>query len=168
MKLIKNIIARFLAFWALFVFASTMMVFIWFYFICFLLSDPYKTRWHRVVSRLWMGIFLFLSGCTFKVTGKEVFDGLENAIIVCNHNSLIDIPVSFPFLLTNSVILFKVATRTLKNSSKLLEKMPKNRNLSNNGTESSAASCKTLALKVNQLFSLSIYLYLCTLFILNF
>ena len=98
MKLFKNIIARFLAFWALFVFASTMMIFIWFYFICFLLPDPYKTRWHRMVSRLWMGIFLLLSGCTFKVTGKEVFDGLENAIIVCNHNSLIDIPVSTPFL----------------------------------------------------------------------
>ena len=34
----------------------------------------------------------------FKVTGKEVFEGLENAVIVCNHNSLIDIPVSTPFL----------------------------------------------------------------------
>lgn len=98
MKLIKNIIARLLAFWALFVFASTMMIFIWFYFLCFVLPDPQKTKWHRMVSRLWMGIFLFLSGCTFRVTGKDVFDGLENAIIVCNHNSLIDIPVSTPFL----------------------------------------------------------------------
>jgi 1-acyl-sn-glycerol-3-phosphate acyltransferase len=45
-----------------------------------------------------MGLYLFLSGCRFKVTGKEVFDSTNNAVIVCNHNSLIDIPVSFPFL----------------------------------------------------------------------
>jgi len=45
-----------------------------------------------------MGLFLFLVGVTFKVTGKDIFDTLETAVIVCNHNSLIDIPVSTPFL----------------------------------------------------------------------
>lgn len=98
MKLIKNILARLLAFWALLVFASTMFIFLWFYLICFFLPEPQKTRWHRLVSRVWMFIFLTLSGCRFKVTGKSVFDNTENAIVVCNHNSLIDIPISFPFL----------------------------------------------------------------------
>ncbi len=45
-----------------------------------------------------MGLFLILSGCTFKVTGKHYFDGLDPAIVICNHNSLIDVPVSTPFL----------------------------------------------------------------------
>lgn len=98
MKMIKNIIARSLAIWALLVFATTMMLFIWFYLPCFLMNDPLKTRYHRRISQIWMGLFLFFAGCRFKVTGKEVFDGLENAIVVCNHNSLIDIPVSTPFL----------------------------------------------------------------------
>ena len=98
MKLLKNIVARVLAIWTLFVFASTMFIFIWFYLICYLLPEPQKTRWHRQVSKLWMGMYLFLSGCRFKVTGKEIFNELPNAVIVCNHNSLIDIPVSFPFL----------------------------------------------------------------------
>ncbi len=98
MKLLKNIIARILGVWALLVFASTMFIFLWFYLICFVLPEPTKTRWHRQISKLWMGLFLILSGCTFKVTGKEVFDRMENAIVICNHNSLIDIPVSFPFL----------------------------------------------------------------------
>lgn len=62
------------------------------------MPDPLKTRFHRVVSQVWMGLFLFLAGCSFKVTGKEVFDNLETAIVVCNHNSLIDIPISTPFL----------------------------------------------------------------------
>jgi 1-acyl-sn-glycerol-3-phosphate acyltransferase len=98
MTLIKNIFARILAIWALFVFASTMFLFFPFYLVCFLIPDPQKTRYHRFISRIWMGLFLFLVGITFKVTGKDIFDTLETAVIVCNHNSLIDIPVSTPFL----------------------------------------------------------------------
>jgi len=98
MKLVKNIIARTLAIWALLVFASTMFIFLWFYLLCFIFSDPFKTRYHRRVSQMWMGLFLFLSGCSFRVKGKEVFKGMPNAVIVCNHNSLIDVPVSTPFL----------------------------------------------------------------------
>ena len=98
MKLVKNIIARTLAIWALLVFASTMFIFLWFYLLCFIFSDPFKTRYHRRVSQMWMGLFLFLSGCSFRVKGKEVFKGMPNAVVVCNHNSLIDIPISTPFL----------------------------------------------------------------------
>lgn len=98
MKILKDIVARLLAVWTLFVFASTMFIFIWFYLICYILKEPNKTRWHRQVSKVWMGLYLFLSGCRFKVTGKEVFQNIPNAVVVCNHNSLIDIPVSFPFL----------------------------------------------------------------------
>ena len=59
--------------------------------------------------------------------------------------------------ITEIVIKRRIAAnRTRKNSSKLLEKMPINRSLSNKGTASSAASCKTLALNASQLFSLSI------------
>ena len=82
MKLLRDILARVLAVWTLLVFASTMFIFIWFYLICYLLPEPQKTRWHRQVSKLWMGLYLFLSGCRFKVTGKEVFDTTTNAVIV--------------------------------------------------------------------------------------
>ena len=98
MKLVKNIIARTLAIWALLVFASTMLIFLWFYLLCFFVPDPFKTRYHRRVSQWWMGLFLFLSGCSYSVKGKEVFTGMPNAVVVCNHNSLIDIPLSTPFL----------------------------------------------------------------------
>ena len=94
----KLILGRILAFWAFLVFASTMFLFIWFYLPCFFLAEPNKTRWHRIISRYWMGLFLMLSGCRFKVTGKHHFKNLEPAIVICNHNSLIDVPVSTPFL----------------------------------------------------------------------
>ncbi len=98
MKFLKLVVARTLALWALLVFASTMFLYVWFYLICYILPEPQKTRWHRQISKLWMGTFLILSGCRFSITGKEHYKTTTNAIIVCNHNSLIDIPVSFPFL----------------------------------------------------------------------
>ena len=98
MKLIKNIIGRILAFWALLMFATTMFIFMWFYLYCLVLPEPQKTKWHRLVSQCWMSTFMLFSGIRFSVRGKNIFDNLENAVVVCNHNSLLDIPVSFPFL----------------------------------------------------------------------
>ena len=95
---IKLYTGRILAFWALFVFASTMFLFIWFYLVCFFLQEPNKTKWHRTISRIWMGLFLTLSGLRFSVTGKHHFNKIGPAIVICNHNSLIDVPLSTPFL----------------------------------------------------------------------
>jgi 1-acyl-sn-glycerol-3-phosphate acyltransferase len=98
MKFIKSILARLGSIWALLVFASTMFIYMWFYLFCLVLPEPKKTRWHRKMSQVWMGTFMMLSGIRFTVRGKHVFNGLENAVVVCNHNSMLDIPISFPFL----------------------------------------------------------------------
>ena len=58
----------------------------------------------------------------------------------------------FP-LLELTAILFTVAYLTLKNSSRLLEKIPKNLILSINGTKELLASSKTLSLNSSQLNS---------------
>lgn len=91
-------IGRILALWALLVFVSTMFLFIWFYLPCFVLQEPYKTRWHRTISKIWMSLFLTLVGCRFTVKGKHHYNNVGPAIVICNHNSLIDVPVSTPFL----------------------------------------------------------------------
>ena len=44
-----------------------------------------------------MRIFFFLTGCRLKIKGKENFKKGENYIITCNHNSLMDVPVTTPF-----------------------------------------------------------------------
>ena len=95
---IKLYIGRILALYALVIFTSTMFLFIWFYLICFFLPEPNKTKWHRTISKLWMRLFLTLVGCRFTVSGKHHFNNLSSAIVICNHNSLIDVPVSTPFL----------------------------------------------------------------------
>src|SRR6185369_6074570 len=41
-------------------------------------------------------IFLTLAGCPLTVRGKEHFKKGETYIVICNHNALIDVPVSSP------------------------------------------------------------------------
>ena len=45
-----------------------------------------------------MKIFFFFSGCSLKVVGKEVFKKDKTYIVTCNHNSLMDVPLSTPFI----------------------------------------------------------------------
>ena len=103
---------RIWAIWGLLCFISTLLIAILFYSPCFFLGDPAKARWHRKVSRVWMIIYLNLIGCPLKVTGKENFKEGTNYIVVCNHNSLMDVPVSTPFMpRANKTIAKKTFTK---------------------------------------------------------
>jgi 1-acyl-sn-glycerol-3-phosphate acyltransferase len=93
-----EIFARIWALWGLVLFAATLLIAIIFYSACFFLDDPAKARWHRQVSRIWMIVFLHLIGCPLKVKGKQHFIRGINYVVVCNHNSLMDVPVSTPFM----------------------------------------------------------------------
>ena len=43
-----------------------------------------------------MDVFLALVGCPLKIQGREYFEKGKTYIVVCNHNALIDVPVSSP------------------------------------------------------------------------
>lgn len=98
MNFFKEIFARIWALWALLFFLSTMFIAYIFYIPCHFLKEPQKAIWHRRVSRVWMFLFLTFTGCPLKVKGKKYFNGLPNCVIVCNHNSLLDVPVTTPFM----------------------------------------------------------------------
>ena len=98
MNFLKEIFGRIWALWGLLFFVSTMFVAYLFYFPCHFLKEPQKARWHRSVSRVWMWLFLQAVGCPLKVKGSEHFKNLENCVIVSNHNSLMDVPVTTPFM----------------------------------------------------------------------
>ncbi len=93
-----NLFARIWAVWALILFIATLFIAIVFYAACFFLEDPAKAQWHRHVSRVWMFIYLNLIGCPLRIKGKEQFKKGTNYVVVCNHNSLMDVPVSTPFM----------------------------------------------------------------------
>ena len=79
-------------------FVATLIIAIPFYAICYLMKEPQRARWHRHVSRVWMRFYLYCIGCPLSVKGEEYFERGKNYIVVCNHNSLMDVPVSTPFM----------------------------------------------------------------------
>jgi 1-acyl-sn-glycerol-3-phosphate acyltransferase len=97
MRILKEIFGRIWALWAALLFVSTMLVFlILFLPFGYFKKDPLKTRRFCSWSRIWMAVFLNLGGFPLRIKGKENFAAGENYIVLCNHNSLMDVPVSYP------------------------------------------------------------------------
>jgi 1-acyl-sn-glycerol-3-phosphate acyltransferase len=96
-QLFKNIFGRIWAAWGALVFILTMLIFlIPFFLFIYFEKEPKKTRRFIRYSRVWMDIYLALIGCPLKIRGKEFFKEGKTYIVVCNHNALIDVPVSSP------------------------------------------------------------------------
>jgi len=95
---LKNFFARIFAFWAIIVFIITMLpvaLLMWFIGI---LKEPIKTKIFRITSKVWMKIFFFSTGCRLKIIGKKNFESGKVYIVTCNHNSLMDVPLTTPFI----------------------------------------------------------------------
>lgn len=59
-------------------------------------DEPKRTAIFIDISRIWMAVFLPLAGIRLTIKGREHFKKGENYIVVCNHNSMMDVPVSSP------------------------------------------------------------------------
>ncbi|PSL48157.1 1-acyl-sn-glycerol-3-phosphate acyltransferase [Chitinophaga niastensis] len=90
----KNIFGRIFALWALLLFAGTMLVIFIPIWIISYWPDPKKTKGFLAIGRLWMDIYMPLIGCPVRRKGLEHFATGQTYVIVCNHNSLIDVPVT--------------------------------------------------------------------------
>jgi 1-acyl-sn-glycerol-3-phosphate acyltransferase len=66
--------------------------------ITWLIPDPKGQNIFIIIARLWMNIWLRLVGCPVTVNGKEHFKKGKAYIVTCNHNSLMDVPLSSPFI----------------------------------------------------------------------
>jgi 1-acyl-sn-glycerol-3-phosphate acyltransferase len=98
MKLLKDIAARLLALWAMVTFILTFLIFFIPSMFCWLMPDPMGQDIFVRISRIWMQIWLPLVGCPFSIRGKENFKKGNTYIVTCNHNSLLDVPLSSPFI----------------------------------------------------------------------
>jgi 1-acyl-sn-glycerol-3-phosphate acyltransferase len=95
----KQVFGRIWALYAMVIFLVTMFIFfVPFLLFCYFQKDPLKTRRFIKYSRVWMSSFLFLIGCPVKVKGRDYFSHDENYVVVCNHNSFMDVPISTPFI----------------------------------------------------------------------
>lgn len=94
----KILFGRIWAVWGLLLFVLTMFPMLLLYAPCAWLQEPKRSIWHRRVSRIWMTVFLNGIGCPVKVVVDPAYDKNKRYIIICNHNTLIDIPITTPFL----------------------------------------------------------------------
>jgi 1-acyl-sn-glycerol-3-phosphate acyltransferase len=98
MNIIKEIMGRIFALWALIVFVITMLFVIPPIWIIRIIEEPKRTEIFRKTTKIWMKVFFMATGCSIKIRGKEKFKRGENYIIICNHSSLMDVPITTPFI----------------------------------------------------------------------
>lgn len=96
--MIKNILGRIFATWALIVFVITLLIFVFPIWATGFWKDPVGTAIFQQVSKFWMRIFFFATGIRLRLSGKQHFKKGENYVVVCNHNSFMDVPLTTPFI----------------------------------------------------------------------
>ncbi len=97
MNIVKNIFGRIWAFWGILTFATTFLLMWPFSMLSYFMAEIPGQIFLLRMGRLWMKSWLSLIGCPVKITGREHFKPGENYVIVFNHNSLLDPPLSAPF-----------------------------------------------------------------------
>jgi len=93
-----NIFGRIWAVWALISFVVTFLIIFIPSMISYLVPGNRGQDYFIGVSRVWMRIWLYMIGCPLSVKGKENFKDGEAYVIVYNHNALLDVPLSAPFV----------------------------------------------------------------------
>lgn len=94
MNLLKNILARVAASWALLVFVITLLLVLVPVSIVGLWKEPRRSLLSQIIFSAWMDVFFVLIGVRRVIKGKEYFKEGENYVVVCNHNSFMDVPLT--------------------------------------------------------------------------
>jgi 1-acyl-sn-glycerol-3-phosphate acyltransferase len=94
--MIKNILGRIFTVWGGIVFVATMLIFLPPIWATGILSEPKRTDWVIKFCRMWMALFFPFSGIRLTINGRSNFKKGENYVVVCNHNSLMDVPLTSP------------------------------------------------------------------------
>lgn len=96
MSWLKNILARLYAVYGLLLFFITLLIVFIPMWLVSLLRGPKRMRWFFVVARGWTKVLMPLLFCPVRRKGLEYFEPGVNYVVVCNHNSLMDVPVTTP------------------------------------------------------------------------
>ena len=94
--MIKNILGRIFALWALCVFAITLLLILIPVWVLGFAKEPKRTIYIFKIFDVWMTLFFILSGVRRIHKGRENFKKGQAYIVVCNHRSFMDVPLSSP------------------------------------------------------------------------
>jgi 1-acyl-sn-glycerol-3-phosphate acyltransferase len=94
----KEVFARIWAIWGMLSFLATFLIIFIPSMLTYLIKGNKGQYVFIIISKIWMRTWLALIGCSFKVKGLENFRKNTPYIITVNHNTLLDVPVTCPFI----------------------------------------------------------------------
>jgi len=104
MKIVKEILGRIFAVWAMIIFIVSLLI-IWIpVWLTRIWPEPKRTINFFKIVQVWMDFFFGFSGVRRVIKGKEHFKQGQNYVVVCNHNSMMDVPVSVTAVPPNKTI----------------------------------------------------------------
>ena len=96
MKTIKEIFGRVFALWAALVLVVTVIITAIPVWIMGIFPEPKRTKYTFIFYRAWMSSFFILTGVKRTFKGREHFKKGHTYVVVSNHRSLMDPPISSP------------------------------------------------------------------------
>ncbi len=97
-NILLDIFARIWAVWGIITFIITFLIFFIPSMVTYLIPEPKGQKVFIDIARLWMNIWLVMIGCPVKVTGRENFEKGKVYVVTFNHNTLLDVPLSAPYV----------------------------------------------------------------------
>lgn len=101
MSIYKRVLGHVYFVYALLLFFVTLCIVVWPVIIINIVhkSNEVKRIQHiHTTYVIWMRIYMTLIGCKVTVSGQEHFKKGENYVIIMNHNSFADVPISTPWI----------------------------------------------------------------------
>lgn len=98
MKIFKELFARIWALWGIVSFLISFLIIFLPSMFCYVLPTVQGQKTFIAIAKYWMMFWLFIIGCPVRVRGKNNFALNTAYIVTCNHNALLDIPLSSPFI----------------------------------------------------------------------
>ncbi len=98
MKIFKEIAARIWALWAIISFIGSFLIIFIPSMFSYLYPDPKGTGVLIKVAKWWMNGWLFIVGCRLRIKGLNNFENGKTYVVTYNHNALLDVPLSCPYV----------------------------------------------------------------------
>lgn len=94
----KRILGHVYFVYALTLFAATMLIIFIPVWLTTFFDEPRRAKLMHPIFRAWMGVYMPLAFCPVIRRGKAHFQRGRNYVVICNHNSFADVPVSSPWI----------------------------------------------------------------------
>jgi 1-acyl-sn-glycerol-3-phosphate acyltransferase len=98
MRFLKNLLGRVYLGYFLLLFLITMIPAYVAVLIIQSFPEPKRSNALHKIFKAWMGVFMPIVFCPVRRKGAEYFVPGKTYVIICNHNSYIDVPVSSPWI----------------------------------------------------------------------